>query len=261
MQASIRRSFSQADVRSPRFVLMAWWIGARIWRRMNTAPSRARGPASPSPRCTAPTTMPIATANNAGRTPRSSSTVHHAMASGPSAFGRAAKNFHSLRSVTRIAVDCASDRPTPQLVRSGYRVLHEFRAPDPSHTGRQENNRVSRADARLSACWRACKLADRGRLAGHRQRPADPRFHVEGFQVSPFEDEFGRHVAMFHPRADFVALRQRLIDEGATLFEPARPTPFERFFFREPVNGYVFEVIQAQDPILEPPSSRAPSPD
>jgi hypothetical protein len=27
------------------------------------------------------------------------------------------------------------------------------------------------------------------------------------------------------------------------LFEPLRPTPFERFFFREPVNGYVFEVI------------------
>ncbi len=69
-------------------------------------------------------------------------------------------------------------------------------------------------------------------------------FHVEGFLVSPFEDEFGRHVAMFHPRADFVALRQRLIDEGATLFEPARPTPYERFFFREPVNGYVFEVIE-----------------
>jgi hypothetical protein len=27
------------------------------------------------------------------------------------------------------------------------------------------------------------------------------------------------------------------------LIEPGRATPFERFFFREPVNGYVFEVI------------------
>jgi catechol 2,3-dioxygenase-like lactoylglutathione lyase family enzyme len=68
-------------------------------------------------------------------------------------------------------------------------------------------------------------------------------FYVAGFQVSPFEAEFGRHVAMFHPRADFDALKQRLTDQGATIFEPARPTPFERFFFREPVNGYVFEVI------------------
>ena len=25
--------------------------------------------------------------------------------------------------------------------------------------------------------------------------------------------------------------------------EPLRPTPFQRFFFREPINGYVFEVV------------------
>ena len=31
--------------------------------------------------------------------------------------------------------------------------------------------------------------------------------------------------------------------EGAVLVEPLRATPFERFFFREPVNGYVFEVV------------------
>jgi len=34
-----------------------------------------------------------------------------------------------------------------------------------------------------------------------------------------------------------------LLQHGAELSEPLRPTPFERFFFREPVNGYVFEVI------------------
>ena len=70
-------------------------------------------------------------------------------------------------------------------------------------------------------------------------------FYVEGFEVSPFEHEFGRHVAVFHPRSDFEALKARLTSEGAELIAPLRPTPFERFFFREPVNGYVFEVIDA----------------
>lgn len=69
--------------------------------------------------------------------------------------------------------------------------------------------------------------------------------YVEGFAVSPFEREFGRHVALFHPRADFARLQQQLIDEGAELIAPIRATPFERFFFREPVNGYVFEVVDA----------------
>ena len=65
---------------------------------------------------------------------------------------------------------------------------------------------------------------------------------VEGFKTSDFEAEFGRHVALFHPASDFQALQQRLQQNGATLIEPERETPFERFFFRDP-NGYVFEVI------------------
>ncbi len=68
-------------------------------------------------------------------------------------------------------------------------------------------------------------------------------FHVEGFEVSPFELEFGRHVAVFYPLAQFETLKERLRQEGAELIEPLRATPFERFFFREPVNGYFFEVI------------------
>jgi catechol 2,3-dioxygenase-like lactoylglutathione lyase family enzyme len=67
--------------------------------------------------------------------------------------------------------------------------------------------------------------------------------YVEGFQVSPFEGEFGRHVAVYYPRPQFEELRQRLRQHGAELIEPLRATPFERFFFRDPVNGYVFEVI------------------
>lgn len=68
-------------------------------------------------------------------------------------------------------------------------------------------------------------------------------FFVEHFVVSPFEAEFGRHVALFHPRDDFPALRQRITEAGGELIEPLRSTPFERLFFREPVNGYVFELI------------------
>jgi hypothetical protein len=67
--------------------------------------------------------------------------------------------------------------------------------------------------------------------------------HVPGFEISAFEAEYGRHLALFHPLTDFPALKARLIGEGAVLIEPIRPTPFERFFFREPVNGYVFEII------------------
>jgi hypothetical protein len=79
-------------------------------------------------------------------------------------------------------------------------------------------------------------------------------FYVEGFEVSPFEREFGRHVALFYPRQQFDELKERLRERGAELIEPLRSTPFERFFFREPVNGYVFEVIdQARAGKLETP--------
>jgi len=67
--------------------------------------------------------------------------------------------------------------------------------------------------------------------------------YVEGFSVSPFEGEFGRHIAFFHPAGDFAALKERLNGAGAQAMMPLRPSSVERFFFREPVNGYVFEVI------------------
>ncbi len=68
-------------------------------------------------------------------------------------------------------------------------------------------------------------------------------FYVEGFEVSPFEEEFGRHIAVFYPLAQFDRLREKLIERGAKIVAPLRATPFERFFFREPINGYLFEVI------------------
>lgn len=66
---------------------------------------------------------------------------------------------------------------------------------------------------------------------------------VEGYEISPFEAEFGRHVALLYPLEEFPALKARLAARGAEFVGALRSTPFERFFFREPVNGYFFEVI------------------
>jgi catechol 2,3-dioxygenase-like lactoylglutathione lyase family enzyme len=63
------------------------------------------------------------------------------------------------------------------------------------------------------------------------------------FEASPFEREFGRHIAVAFPLAEFTQLKARLRAQGAELIEPIRETPFVRFFFRDP-NGYVFEVIE-----------------
>ena len=74
--------------------------------------------------------------------------------------------------------------------------------------------------------------------------------NVEGFEPSPFEAEFGRHIALFHPANDFSALKERLAEHGAELIDAIRDTPFERFFFRDP-NGYMFEVIDQDGYIAE----------
>jgi predicted enzyme related to lactoylglutathione lyase len=74
--------------------------------------------------------------------------------------------------------------------------------------------------------------------------------HQGDFAPSPFEAEFGRHFAVFHPVADFPAAKRRLVEHGGELVDPIRPTPFERFFFRDP-NGYMFEVIAAEQYVRE----------
>jgi catechol 2,3-dioxygenase-like lactoylglutathione lyase family enzyme len=68
---------------------------------------------------------------------------------------------------------------------------------------------------------------------------------VASFEPSPFEAEFGRHVAVVFPCTEFDGLKRRLKDLGAELIEPERATPFERFFFRCP-DGYVFEVVPTE---------------
>jgi catechol 2,3-dioxygenase-like lactoylglutathione lyase family enzyme len=68
---------------------------------------------------------------------------------------------------------------------------------------------------------------------------------VADFAPSPFEAEFGRHIAVAVALAEFDELKRRLLAHGATLIDAERPTPFARFFFRDP-DGYVFEVVAAE---------------
>src|SRR5690242_9745913 len=56
-------------------------------------------------------------------------------------------------------------------------------------------------------------------------------FYVDGFEVSSFEGEFGRHIALFWPAADLAPLKTRLAAAGAELMDPVRPTAHPRFFF------------------------------
>ncbi len=65
---------------------------------------------------------------------------------------------------------------------------------------------------------------------------------IADFAPSPFEGEFGRHIAVTCPRADCAAVQERLRAHGAEVFLPTATAPVERFFFRSP-DGYVLEVI------------------
>jgi len=73
---------------------------------------------------------------------------------------------------------------------------------------------------------------------------------VDDFEPSGFEQEFGRHFAIFWPSYDYEDLQARLRDNGAELIDAVRETPFRRFFFREP-NGYVYEVIDRDEYVTE----------
>jgi catechol 2,3-dioxygenase-like lactoylglutathione lyase family enzyme len=66
---------------------------------------------------------------------------------------------------------------------------------------------------------------------------------VADFAPSPFEREYGRHVAITYPLEGFAGLKERLRRQGAEVIPPARETAFERFFFRTP-DGYVLEVVE-----------------
>jgi catechol 2,3-dioxygenase-like lactoylglutathione lyase family enzyme len=67
---------------------------------------------------------------------------------------------------------------------------------------------------------------------------------VEGFTASPFDGDIG-HITVFHPATQFAELKQQLERLGAQVFDPQHRSRVARFFFREPVNGYVFEAYAA----------------
>jgi catechol 2,3-dioxygenase-like lactoylglutathione lyase family enzyme len=73
---------------------------------------------------------------------------------------------------------------------------------------------------------------------------------VAGFEASPFEQEYGRHLAMLRTRDDYESIQQRLKQAGVEIIPPLRPTPFDRFFFRDP-NGYMLEIIDADAYVVE----------
>jgi catechol 2,3-dioxygenase-like lactoylglutathione lyase family enzyme len=73
---------------------------------------------------------------------------------------------------------------------------------------------------------------------------------VEAFEASPFEQEYGRHLAMLRPRVEFDEIQEKLQQEGVEIIPPLRATPFDRFFFRDP-NGYMFEIIDADAFVVE----------
>jgi len=65
---------------------------------------------------------------------------------------------------------------------------------------------------------------------------------VADFEPSPFEREYGRHIAVTYPCAGFPGLKDRLRLHGAEVLAPLREGSVERFFFRDP-NGYILEVV------------------
>lgn len=64
----------------------------------------------------------------------------------------------------------------------------------------------------------------------------------DAFEASPFEREFGRHLAFFVAAEEMEPFKARLAVEAIAIIAPRRQTPFDRFFF-EDANGYLFEVI------------------
>ena len=67
---------------------------------------------------------------------------------------------------------------------------------------------------------------------------------VDNFNATEFDREYGRHIAITYPGEEFDELRERLAAHGAEVIPPARETPFERFFFKDPT-GICFEVVDS----------------
>ena len=63
------------------------------------------------------------------------------------------------------------------------------------------------------------------------------------FQPSPFDREYGRHIAVSFPAEAIAGMKERLRSRGIHPIPPEREPHAERFFFRDP-DGYLFEVVK-----------------
>ena len=108
--------------------------------------------------------------------------------------------------------------------------------------------RVRGSSSRRSSGGRSTvRATSRWLRPGSRSRPGQEvhLLEIADYSPSPFEREYGRHIAVSVPRAQFPMLKQRLQEHGAEVFAAERATPFDRFFFRDG-DGYVFEVVEAE---------------
>jgi hypothetical protein len=127
-----------------------------------------------------------------------------------------------------------------EVPRNGERQVTETR-----RSYRQKHARLAHDIGGCPVASRIAAIISAGRPAAWLQIAPGQELHlveVPDSQASPFEAEFGRHVALVLPAAKFEAIKRRLLEQGAELIESQRPTPFARFFFLD-LNGYVFEVV------------------
>ena len=104
--------------------------------------------------------------------------------------------------------------------------------------------RSSSRNARLRAKPGAGELAGRSGVARYRPRPGDARVLRRGLRgVALRERVRTARGGVLSAGGVRGAQSSGCSSRARTLVQPLRATPFERFFFREPVNGYVFEVI------------------
>ena len=87
---------------------------------------------------------------------------------------------------------------------------HEPRTSDPCDARRAEDRKILRGDSRLPARIRCpTNIPDEAVWLNLGRGQQIHLVYVDGFEVSPFEREFGRHVAVYYPRAQFDALKAR----------------------------------------------------
>ena len=101
-------------------------------------------------------------------------------------------------------------------------MRHELRTSDIADTEGRADRQVPRGDPRRTRETGAGNVPDETVWLNIGRGQQIHVFYVEGFEVSPFEREFGRHVALFHPLPEFAALKARLASAARNFRAAAR---------------------------------------